>query len=110
MNFLKVPSSFSFHCTILDDNCTNQFTPNQMARMHCYLDLYYQNWLTDRQPSSIPLAPIVTDQSPTSVTIYWLPPLRGSLYQRYDYMVLNINQVSLRGKMSLVTLFLHLSL
>lgn len=59
--------------------------------MHCYLDLFYQNWLMDRQPSSIPMAPIVTDQSPTSVSIYWLPPIRGPLYQRYDYVVLIIN-------------------
>lgn len=75
---------FSFHCTTSDDNCTNHFTPNQVARMHCYLDLVYQKWLTDRQPAPIPLAPIVTDQSPNSVSIYWLPSIRGPLYQRYS--------------------------
>lgn len=77
--------AFSFHCTTSDDNCTNHFTPNQVARMHCYLDLVYQKWLMDRQPAPIPLAPIVTDQSPDSVSIYWLPPIRGPLYERYDY-------------------------
>lgn len=65
-----------------DDNCTNHFTPNQVARMHCYLDLVYQKWLTDRQPSSISLAPIVVGQSLNSVSVYWLPPMRGPLYQR----------------------------
>jgi len=75
------------HCTPSDDNCTNHFTPNQVARMHCYLDLVYQNWLTELQPAPIPLAPIVTDQSPDSVSIYWLPPIRGPLYQGYACMV-----------------------
>lgn len=78
--------AFSFHCTTSDDNCTDHFTPNQVARMHCYLDLVYQKWLMDRQPSPIPLAPIVTDQSPDSVSIYWLPPVRGPLYERYGCM------------------------
>lgn len=66
-----------------DDNCTDHFTPNQMARMHCYLDLVYQNWMTVGPPASIPLAPAVTGHSLDSVSIYWLPPVRGPLYQRY---------------------------
>uniref|UniRef100_A0A8C9Z982 Pappalysin 2 n=1 Tax=Sander lucioperca TaxID=283035 RepID=A0A8C9Z982_SANLU len=77
---------YSNYMSYTDDNCTNHFTPNQVARMHCYLDLVYQKWLMDQQPAPIPLAPIVTDQSPDSVSIYWLPPLRGPLYQRYDCM------------------------
>lgn len=51
--------------------------------MHCYLDLVYQNWMADRQPASIPLAPAVTGHSLDSVSIRWLPPVRGPLYQRY---------------------------
>lgn len=74
---------FHFNSTS-DDNCTNHFTPNQVARMHCYLDLVYQKWLTDWKPASISLAPIVTSQSLNSVSVYWLPPIRGSLYQRYN--------------------------
>uniref|UniRef100_A0A8C9ZJF3 Pappalysin 2 n=1 Tax=Sander lucioperca TaxID=283035 RepID=A0A8C9ZJF3_SANLU len=70
---------YSNYMSYTDDNCTNHFTPNQVARMHCYLDLVYQKWLMDQQPAPIPLAPIVTDQSPDSVSIYWLPPLRGPL-------------------------------
>lgn len=76
---------FYFNSTS-DDNCTNHFTPNQVARMHCYLDLVYQKWLTDRQPASISLAPIVTGQSLNSVSVYWLPPMRGALYQRYNFV------------------------
>ncbi|KAM6989526.1 LOW QUALITY PROTEIN: pappalysin-2 [Tautogolabrus adspersus] len=72
---------YSNYMSYTDDNCTNHFTPNQVARMHCYLDLVYQKWLTDRTPAPIPLAPIVTDQSLDSVSVYWLPPLRGPLHQ-----------------------------
>nr|XP_046265023.1 pappalysin-2 [Scatophagus argus] len=72
---------YSNYMSYTDDNCTNHFTPNQVARMHCYLDLVYQKWLTDRKPAPIPMAPILTDQSPDSVSIYWLPPTWGPLYQ-----------------------------
>uniref|UniRef100_A0A665UJ66 Pappalysin 2 n=1 Tax=Echeneis naucrates TaxID=173247 RepID=A0A665UJ66_ECHNA len=75
---------YSNYMSYTDDNCTNHFTPNQVARMHCYLDLVYQKWLIDHRPTPIPLAPIVTDQTPDSVSVYWLPPIRGPLYQRYD--------------------------
>uniref|UniRef100_A0A3B4FZG4 Pappalysin 2 n=1 Tax=Pundamilia nyererei TaxID=303518 RepID=A0A3B4FZG4_9CICH len=74
--YLNTP--YSNYMSYTDDNCTNHFTPNQVARMHCYLDLVYQKWLMDPQPAPIPLAPIVTDQSTDSVSIYWLPPIRGS--------------------------------
>ena len=86
--FLDLIHDHSLHiflyCTTSDDNCTNHFTPNQVARMHCYLDLVYQKWLMDQQPAPIPLAPIVTAQSPDSVSLYWVPPIRGPLYQRYN--------------------------
>ncbi|XP_031143549.1 pappalysin-2 [Sander lucioperca] len=82
---------YSNYMSYTDDNCTNHFTPNQVARMHCYLDLVYQKWLMDQQPAPIPLAPIVTDQSPDSVSIYWLPPLRGPLYQSSSIHVSGIN-------------------
>uniref|UniRef100_A0A667XQM6 Pappalysin 2 n=1 Tax=Myripristis murdjan TaxID=586833 RepID=A0A667XQM6_9TELE len=75
---------YNNYMSYTDDNCTNHFTPNQVARMHCYVDLVYQNWLTDSQPAPIPLAPIVTSQSSDSVSIYWLPPVRGPLHPRYD--------------------------
>ncbi|XP_005937051.1 pappalysin-2 [Haplochromis burtoni] len=87
--YLNTP--YSNYMSYTDDNCTNHFTPNQVARMHCYLDLVYQKWLMDPQPAPIPLAPIVTDQSTDSVSIYWLPPIRGSLYQSSSLRVSEIN-------------------
>ncbi|XP_068095730.1 pappalysin-2 [Hyperolius riggenbachi] len=65
-----------------DDNCANSFTPNQVARMHCYLDLKYQGWTRTQQPSPVPLAPTVIRQSTGSLTIHWLPPISGELYER----------------------------
>ncbi|XP_069565911.1 pappalysin-2 [Brachyistius frenatus] len=82
---------YSNYMSYTDDNCTNHFTPNQVARMHCYLDLVYQKWLMDRQPAPIPLAPIVTDQSTDSVSIYWLPPTRGPLYQSSSLHMSHLN-------------------
>ncbi|XP_053325364.1 pappalysin-2 [Spea bombifrons] len=65
-----------------DDDCTNSFTPNQVARMHCYLDLKYQGWTRSQKPSPIPLPPIVVKQSLDSLTIHWLPPISGELFER----------------------------
>nr|XP_020469038.1 pappalysin-2 isoform X1 [Monopterus albus] len=82
---------FSNYMSYTDDNCTNHFTPNQVARMHCYLDLVYQKWLTNHQPAPIPLAPIVTGQSSDSVSVYWVPPTRGPLYQSSSFHVSGIS-------------------
>ncbi|KAM8849560.1 pappalysin-2 [Spinachia spinachia] len=82
---------YTNYMSYTDDNCTDHFTPNQVARMHCYLDLMYQNWLSEQQLAPIPLAPIVTEQSPDSVSIYWLPPMRGALYQSSSSLVSGIN-------------------
>ncbi|XP_018430591.1 PREDICTED: pappalysin-2 [Nanorana parkeri] len=65
-----------------DDDCANSFTPNQVARMHCYLDLKYQGWSRIHKPSPVPLAPIVVKQSMDSLTIHWLLPISGELYER----------------------------
>uniref|UniRef100_A0A674C6N0 Pappalysin 2 n=1 Tax=Salmo trutta TaxID=8032 RepID=A0A674C6N0_SALTR len=68
---------YNNYMSYTDDNCTNHFTPNQVARMHCYMDLVYENWLNNRRPSPIPLKPMVIRQSSDSVSIHWLPPVRG---------------------------------
>ncbi|XP_056387996.1 pappalysin-2 isoform X2 [Hyla sarda] len=65
-----------------DDDCANSFTPNQVARMHCYLDLKYQGWTRSHKPSPVALAPIVIKQGPDFITIRWLPPINGELYER----------------------------
>ncbi|KAM8931049.1 pappalysin-2 [Pelodytes ibericus] len=73
---------FNNYMSYTDDDCANSFTPNQVARMHCYLDLKYQGWTRSQKPSPIPLSPKVIKQSLDSLTIHWLPPLSGELYER----------------------------
>nr|XP_035973072.1 pappalysin-2 isoform X1 [Halichoerus grypus] len=73
---------FSNYMSYTDDDCTNSFTPNQVARMHCYLDLVYQQWSQNRKPTPIPLPPMVIGQTHTSLTIHWLPPISGVVYDR----------------------------
>ncbi|XP_036452168.1 pappalysin-2 isoform X1 [Colossoma macropomum] len=67
-----------------DDNCTNHFTSHQVARMHCYIDLVYKNWVQDRKPTPVPLAPMVIGQDADSVSIHWLHPISGPLMQREE--------------------------
>ncbi|XP_068921606.1 pappalysin-2 [Petaurus breviceps papuanus] len=73
---------FNNYMSYTDDDCTDHFTPNQVARMHCYLDLVYQQWSESRRPSPIPVPPVVIGQTQDSLTIHWLPPISGVLYER----------------------------
>ncbi|XP_038650940.1 pappalysin-2-like [Scyliorhinus canicula] len=73
---------FDNYMSYTDDSCTNKFTPNQVARMHCYLDLVYQGWIQSKKPSPISMAPEVIRQTVNSVTIHWLPSINGMLYER----------------------------
>uniref|UniRef100_A0A8C6Y7M9 Pappalysin 2 n=1 Tax=Naja naja TaxID=35670 RepID=A0A8C6Y7M9_NAJNA len=73
---------FSNYMSYTDDNCTDSFTPNQVARMHCYLDLVYQQWTQSRKPTPVPLPPMVLGQDQDMLTIHWLPPISGMLYER----------------------------
>ncbi|CAM4603160.1 unnamed protein product [Caretta caretta] len=73
---------FNNYMSYTDDDCTDSFTPNQVARMHCYLDLVYQRWSQSRKPTPIPMPPVVTGQGQDSLTIHWLPPISGVLYER----------------------------
>ncbi|XP_044243829.3 pappalysin-2 [Ursus arctos] len=73
---------FSNYMSYTDDDCTDSFTPNQVARMHCYLDLVYQQWSQSRKPTPIPIPPVVVGQTHTSLTIHWLPPISGVVYDR----------------------------
>ncbi|XP_075038287.1 pappalysin-2 isoform X2 [Mixophyes fleayi] len=73
---------YNNYMSYTDDDCANSFTPNQVSRMHCYLDLKYQGWTRSRKPSPVPLAPIVIKQTPDYLTIHWLPPISGELYER----------------------------
>uniref|UniRef100_A0A8C1L882 Pappalysin 2 n=1 Tax=Cyprinus carpio TaxID=7962 RepID=A0A8C1L882_CYPCA len=68
---------YNNYMSYTDDDCTNHFTPNQVARMHCYIDLVYKTWVHGRKPTPVPLAPVVIGQDADSVTIHWLNPISG---------------------------------
>ncbi|XP_060787136.1 pappalysin-2 isoform X1 [Neoarius graeffei] len=82
MHYHNTP--YNNYMSYTDDNCTNHFTPNQVARMHCYVDLVYKNWVQDRKPTPIPLPSVVIGQDDDSVSIHWLHPLSGPLMQREE--------------------------
>lgn len=73
---------FAFFLPLKDDTCTDSFTENQVARMHCYLDLVYQTWQPDYKPPPVPMAPRVVEQRRDSVTVEWFPPITGHFYDR----------------------------
>ncbi|XP_061239267.1 pappalysin-2 [Bos javanicus] len=73
---------FNNYMSYTDDDCTDNFTPNQVARMHCYLDLVYQQWSQSQKPTPIPIPPMVIGQTQKSLTIHWLPPISGVMYDR----------------------------
>lgn len=67
---------FKNYMSYSNDACTNSFTAQQAARMHCYIDLMFQSWQSQNTaPSFIPLPPRVTSESPGKVIIAWIPPL-----------------------------------
>ncbi|XP_070533029.1 pappalysin-1-like [Ptychodera flava] len=72
---------YTNYMSYADDDCTNSFTPQQGARMHCYIDLMYKPWENDRAPSSVPMAPtIISVHKPSStIVLAWVPPLSGNL-------------------------------
>ncbi|XP_070175910.1 pappalysin-1-like [Littorina saxatilis] len=72
---------FTNYMSYADDDCTNHFTPQQGARMHCYLDLAYQPWRTLHKPSPVPLPPRVVAAAKDSVTIAWVTPLGRDAHQ-----------------------------
>ncbi|XP_050782853.1 pappalysin-1 [Gopherus flavomarginatus] len=79
-SFLNTP--YSNFMSYADDDCTNSFTPNQMARMHCYLDLVYQSWQPVKKPAPIAIAPQIVDRTSNSITLEWFPPVDGHLFER----------------------------
>ncbi|XP_060762886.1 pregnancy-associated plasma protein A, pappalysin 1b isoform X4 [Neoarius graeffei] len=73
---------FRNYMSYADDVCTNSFTMNQVARMHCYLDLVYQSWRTESKPAPVPLAPRLMKQGQDSLTLEWFPALTGHYFDR----------------------------
>ncbi|XP_020846268.1 pappalysin-1 [Phascolarctos cinereus] len=78
--FLNTP--YNNFMSYAEDDCTDSFTPNQVARMHCYLDLVYQSWQPAQKPAPIALTPQIVDRTPTSVTLEWFPPIDGHFFER----------------------------
>ncbi|XP_071948912.1 pappalysin-1-like [Antedon mediterranea] len=68
---------FTNYMSYANDSCTSTFTPQQAARMHCYLDLFFQSWQQERKPSVMPLPPNVISKLGDSLTLAWQPPLSG---------------------------------
>uniref|UniRef100_A0A8C5SXM5 Pappalysin 1 n=1 Tax=Laticauda laticaudata TaxID=8630 RepID=A0A8C5SXM5_LATLA len=79
-NFQNTP--FNNFMSYADDDCTNSFTPNQVARMHCYLDLVYQSWQHIKKPAPIAITPQIVDRTETSVTLEWFPPIDRHFFER----------------------------
>ncbi|KAM4663374.1 pappalysin-1 [Discoglossus pictus] len=73
---------FHNYMSYADDDCTDSFTPNQVARMHCYLDLVYQTWQPVSKPPPVAIAPQIVERDATSVTLEWFPPVDGLFYER----------------------------
>ncbi|KAL4219279.1 hypothetical protein ACF0H5_021860 [Mactra antiquata] len=66
---------FTNYMSYADDSCINHFTPQQEARMHCYLDLVYQPMREMKQPAPIPVPPKILQTDDTSISMVWLSPL-----------------------------------
>ncbi|XP_030647527.1 pregnancy-associated plasma protein A, pappalysin 1b [Chanos chanos] len=73
---------FNNYMSYADDDCTDSFTLNQVARMHCYLDLVYQSWRPGSKPSPVPLAPRLMAQESDSLTLEWFPAITGHFNDR----------------------------
>uniref|UniRef100_A0A8C7FD39 Pappalysin-1 n=1 Tax=Oncorhynchus kisutch TaxID=8019 RepID=A0A8C7FD39_ONCKI len=73
---------YNNYMSYADDDCTDSFTPNQVARMHCYLDLIYQTWQPASKPPPVPMAPQVVGQDHDAITMEWFPPISGHFYDR----------------------------
>ena len=62
-----------YTCSVMDvllGSCTNEFTLTQVARMHCYIDRFYQTWQPNPvAPSAIPLPPRILDAKDNKVII-----------------------------------------
>ncbi|XP_078472099.1 pappalysin-1-like [Lampetra planeri] len=73
---------FHNYMSYADDDCTSSFTPNQVARMHCYLDMVYETWREEAGPTPVPLAPRVHQQGPDFLSLRWMPPISGQVFER----------------------------
>ena len=66
---------YNNYMSYANDSCIDHFTPQQVARMHCYIDLDYQSWQTNAKPSFVPLPPRIIQANNDRIKLSWLPPL-----------------------------------
>ncbi|XP_060564363.1 LOW QUALITY PROTEIN: pappalysin-2-like [Ruditapes philippinarum] len=66
---------YTNYMSYADDTCTDHFTPQQEARMHCYIDLVYQPMRDMERPAPVPVPPRVIEADIDSVHLAWLKPL-----------------------------------
>ncbi|KRY41222.1 Pappalysin-1 [Trichinella spiralis] len=73
--YLNTP--YDNYMSYSDGECATHFTPQQVARMHCYLDLKYSSWMASSESlrEYVPTAPRILRKTETSLTFAWLPPL-----------------------------------
>ncbi|XP_028980532.2 pregnancy-associated plasma protein A, pappalysin 1b [Esox lucius] len=79
-HFIHTP--FNNYMSYADDDCTDSFTPNQVSRMHCYLDLIYQSWRPDSKPPPVPMPPRLVEQDKDSLTLEWFPTITSHFFHR----------------------------
>eukprot|EP00795_Rhopilema_esculentum_P005888 gene5888-11220_t len=56
-------------------DCQDEFTNDQVARMHCYIDLIHHGWVLQDNPSPTPLRPKVLSYSNGLLQMEWVRPL-----------------------------------
>ncbi|MCP9256817.1 Pappalysin-1 [Dirofilaria immitis] len=74
---------FRNYMSYTEDSCANTFTAQQKARMHCYIDLKYTNWMVRPapMPNHIVVGPRVIPwpkPNSKSVKIMWASPLSST--------------------------------
>lgn len=61
-------------------DCASSFTEQQVARMHCYIDLQYQRWSENFYILPAPPAPPkIISSSSSAITLAWIPPLSRNI-------------------------------
>ncbi|EDV27615.1 uncharacterized protein TRIADDRAFT_53495 [Trichoplax adhaerens] len=92
-NFMSYSNGSCLHKT---------FTPQQVARMHCYIDQHYTSWLVDDDPapSIIPIPPQILSNDHQQLQIAWISPLRDQRHQVCEYCHANGALVQFATKVS----------
>eukprot|EP00794_Sanderia_malayensis_P010275 gene10275-11330_t len=55
--------------------CLSEFTKDQVARMHCYVDMMYQTWIVSSGPSAIAVPPKILSYNDGTLQMEWLRPI-----------------------------------